>query len=51
MTTPIVWCQAGHRTGLKCSHKRNDGKGGVYCDIDATSEVCIYAHKMETVIV
>ena len=46
----MIECKAGHKRGLKCSHKRNDGHGGVYCAIDATPEVCIFAGRKYEVI-
>ena len=42
-----VRCKIGHKTGIKCDHKRNDGKGGVICAINATPEICVYAEEVK----
>lgn len=41
----MIRCEAGSRLGLKCAHKRNDGHGGVFCEISATPDVCMFAGK------
>ena len=39
----MVLCSAGHKSGLKCDHKRNLGEGITKCGIDATKEKCSFA--------
>ena len=36
----LVICMAGHRAGLKCTHKRGLDHDTVSCAIEATPEIC-----------
>jgi len=35
-----VVCKAGHKSGIRCDHKRNAGAGVVICAIQATPDIC-----------